>query len=135
MRHCEMCGAVIPQGVNVCESCGGIISEEDSGADRIIGNPDWGKISIDLGSYQGDASKLVAKIKIFWIGLESRSAQRLFGGQMDNPRLLGSTIELYGPRESFIALMRELNVAGLDPLPIEFCLMSYDEIYRVRDSN
>ena len=128
-----MCGTAILQGENVCGNCGGIVSNEDSGTGRIIGNPDWGKICIDLGSFRGDTVDLFAKIKGCWLGLETRSAQRLFSGQLDNRALPVSNLELYGPRESFAWLVDELAAAGAETSFLEFHSMPYDEIYKMRD--
>ena len=128
-----MCGATIPQGENICGNCGGIFSEDDSGTDRIIANPDWGRISIDLESIRGDITDLFAKIKDCWLELELRSAQRLFSGQLVNREVLVSDIDLYGPRESFARLADVLKVAGEEPSIIEFHSLPYDEIYKLRD--
>ena len=128
-----MCGTAIPQGEILCGNCGGIVSEGDSGADRIIGNPDRGKISVDLGAFEGNAADLFAKIKGCWLDLEMRSAQRLFSGQLDNRALPVSNLELYGPRESLARLTDELASAGADSSIIEFHSMPYDEIYKLRD--
>ena len=128
-----MCGTEILQGENVCGNCGGIVSEDDSGTDRNIGNPDWGRISVDLGAFRGDAADLFAKIRGCWLGLEAHSAQRLFSGQLDNHALPEPTLELYGPRESFARLVDELAAAGAEPSIIEFHSMPYDEIYKLRD--
>ena len=128
-----MCGTAIPQGKNVCGKCGGIVSGEDSGPDRIIGNPDWGRISIDMGAFHGELAHLFVRIKICWAELEERSAQRLFSGQLSNLALPPSRLELYGPRESFARLVDELTAAGVDPSSIEFHSMPHEEIYKLRD--
>lgn len=128
-----MCGTAIPQGQNVCGNCGGMVSDDDSGADRIIGNPDWGRISIDLGSCRGDVTVLFAKIQECWRELENRSAQGLFSGQLDSRELPISDLELYGPRESYARLVDELATAAAEPSIVNFHSMPFDEIYKLRD--
>lgn len=128
-----MCGTSIPPGVDLCRNCGGIISAEGFGTDRVIGNPDWGRISVDFKFYRGDAADLFAKIKACWLGLETRSAQRLFCGQLDKRVIPVSNLELYGPRESFARLGDELAASGVEPSILRFDSMPYDEIYKLRE--
>lgn len=133
MKNCEMCGANIPDGVNACMNCGGIISEEDFGVDRLIGNPDWGKIVINLTSYDGNLFEILAKIRNYWLVLENGSAQKLFDGQLNQLNASATILELYGPRESFVSLASLLAEEGISKSSIDFNSMPYEEIYKLRD--
>lgn len=133
MKNCEMCGAEIPTEDNICPKCGGIVSD-DAEENRIIGNPDWGRINIYLNLFPCDMVDLFDKIKLHWKYLEGKSAQRLFSGQLDKNFGSESTIALYGPRESFISLSKMLISLGVNESLLDFNAMSYDEIYQLRDS-
>ena len=133
MRRCDMCGSVIFPDSNVCPSCGGIVSDEVIGNDRLIGNVEWGEINIDLSRLQGDKKSLLGTIKTCWNDLEAHSSQRLFAGQLSKINWPTLRLVLYGPRESYIRLCENLKFAEDEDSVVTFRPMLLNEIYRIRD--
>lgn len=128
-----MCGASILLGEVACAGCGGIISDEVGGEDRVIGNPIWGEIGVDLRSFQGAREEVDKELRRLWGELEATSAQRLFDGQLDDGGLVEAKFSLYGPRESFLYISKRLIEWGVDLSAFGFRLMRYEEIYMLRD--
>jgi hypothetical protein len=133
MRRCDMCGSVIPPESNVCPSCGGIVSDEAPGNERLVGNVEWGEINIDLSRMPGDKESLLGTIRACWNDLEAHSSQRLFAGQLSDLSRSTLRLVLYGPRESFVRLCENLKFAVDEDSVVTFRPMLLNEIYRIRD--
>lgn len=136
-----MCGGALAPSPSepsdlVCKSCGSIYSVEDQAPDRIVGQPTWGAIDLDLSSSLTNLATVFATIRSYWLMLENSSAQRLFPGQLEaadaEPEL---KLRLFGPETSFLRLKRHLSEQGLGGVSITFSPMDTQQILDMRDRN
>jgi len=130
MKKCEMCGSAIPTSEMKCPDCGGLISDDDEGPNRKIGNSEWGAIhisAIENETYQWE------KLFTCWENLERNSAQGLFPGQLKQIEKHSDHIILYGPRESYSILKKALQSNSNSGPTLTFHPMQHEKIYQLRD--
>src|SRR5690349_3192671 len=100
MPRCGMCGANVPVGDGVCESCGFMYSNE---SETIISAPRWGRLSVDFSGLV-PSGEWARRFRSLWEKSEKFSPLGLFRGQLAKYDISAAQFDLYCDEGTYLLL-------------------------------